>query len=285
MAVVELYYKIPAALDQWEIVKQREEMNDHQTVVHLVTQLLELSPMSVEFRRARANAYIHDNDILSAISDLRSVNKLTQDSTEGYYQIAQLLYDIGHATSALKEIRECLKLDPEHKDCFPFYKKVKKVEKALSSAEQSKEEKNYPDCVMTAESVLKHEKNVDMIIFGAKQLLCHCFTKDEEFAKALKYCTEAIEILKDPNVLCDRAEAHLGAEMYDDAIRDYQQAAELDEHSQRAKEGVEKARRLQKQSEKRDYYKILGVKRNASKQEIVKAYRKKREEVHGHRSG
>lgn len=274
------YNRIPAALDQWAIVKSREEMADYQTVIHLVTQLLELSPMSVDFRRARANAYIQENDILSAISDLRSVNKLTQDSTEGYYQIAQLLYDIGHATSALKEIRECLKLDPEHKDCFPFYKKVKKVEKALSNAEASRDSQQYTDCVASAEIALKHEKSVHMIIFGAKQLLCTCLTKDEEYTKAIKQCTEALNIFKDPNVLCDRAESHIGAELYDDAIRDYQAAIELDEHLQRAKEGVEKAKRLQKQSEKRDYYKILGVKRNASKQEIVKAYRKAAQKWH-----
>ncbi|KAL5274687.1 DNAJC3 family protein [Megaselia abdita] len=119
------YNRIPAALDQWKVVKTREAMNDYQTVIHLVSQLLELSPMSIEFRKARANAFIKENDILSAISDLRSVNKLTQDSTDGYFQIAQLLYDIGHATSALKEIRECLKLDPENKNCFPLYKKTK----------------------------------------------------------------------------------------------------------------------------------------------------------------
>lgn len=64
------------------------------------------------------------------------------------------------------------------------------------------------------------------------------------------------------------------------AVMDFQAALEMDEHLQRAKEGIERARKLQKQAERRDYYKILGVKRTATKQEIVKAYRKAAQKWH-----
>jgi DnaJ family protein C protein 3 len=39
------------------------------------------------------------------------------------------------------------------------------------------------------------------------------------------------------------------------------------------KDGLHRAQNLLKQSQKRDYYKILGVKRTASTKEINKAYR------------
>ena len=57
------------------------------------------------------------------------------------------------------------------------------------------------------------------------------------------------------------------------ALNDFQKAKSIDENLSRAKEGIEKAQKLKKQASKRDYYKILGVKRNASKREIQKAYR------------
>lgn len=57
------------------------------------------------------------------------------------------------------------------------------------------------------------------------------------------------------------------------AIRDYDEALQINPELKRAKEGKSKAQKVQKQSEKRDYYKILGVGRSAKKQEIVKAYR------------
>lgn len=60
---------------------------------------------------------------------------------------------------------------------------------------------------------------------------------------------------------------------YISAIHDYKEALEIESGYQRAEEGIKRAQKLQKQSEKRDYYKILGVSRNANKQEITKAYR------------
>lgn len=57
------------------------------------------------------------------------------------------------------------------------------------------------------------------------------------------------------------------------AIREFNKALELDRDYQRAVNGLKRAQKLQKISEKRDYYKILNVKRTATKQEIIKAYR------------
>lgn len=48
---------------------------------------------------------------------------------------------------------------------------------------------------------------------------------------------------------------------YFSAIRDYETAAKHSENDRQIKEGLERAQRLLKQSKKRDYYKILGVKR------------------------
>ena len=44
-------------------------------------------------------------------------------------------------------------------------------------------------------------------------------------------------------------------------MKDYQQAQNIDAESQRVQEGLKKAQKLLKQSNSRDYYKILGVRR------------------------
>lgn len=211
-----LHSRIQPARDQWIYVENAMAANDHQYSITLLTQLLEISPWSKLLRETRAECYIAENDILAAISDLRSVNRLSQDSTDGYFKIADLLYQLGHASDALKEIRECLKLDPEHKLCFPFYKKVKKIEKALSDAQEYLENKEFDDCIEAVDKVIRLETEVPMIIFSAKQLSCSCHVKGEMYTAAIKKCREALDIAKTPAVLCDRAEAYLESEMYDD---------------------------------------------------------------------
>lgn len=56
------------------------------------------------------------------------------------------------------------------------------------------------------------------------------------------------------------------------AVHDYEAAEKLSENDHRIKEGLERAQRLLKQSQKRDYYKILGVKRWALITGVVDVY-------------
>lgn len=210
------YQRLNPAREQWNFVQELMQNGDYATSVTLLTQLLEVSPWSAQFRESRGKCYIMIGDKIAAVSDFRSVNRLSQDSTAGYYKLSKLLYELGHVTDALKEIRECLKLDPEHKDCFPFYKKIKKIDKFLNDAEQYSEQKDFKSCIESAEKVIKNEAEIPMVIFSARQYLCSCSNKEEQYTQAINHCKEALNIYKDPNVLCDKAEALIGAEMYDD---------------------------------------------------------------------
>ena len=100
-------------------------------------------------------------------------------------------------------------------------------------------------------------------------------------AEARKSCSEAIKIRGDEaRLFCDRADAHLAEDNYDEAVNDFRKALDIDEDFGRAKEGLATAQKRQKQASKRDYYKILGVRRNASKKDITKAYRKLAQQWH-----
>lgn len=276
----ELIHRIDPARETLNYAEANYNEGNYPMAVHLLTQVIEVCPWAHEIRQLRAESHIKNGELMAAISDIRSATRLQTDFTQGYFRLSTLLYELGHATDALKEIRECLKLDPEHKDCFPFYKKIKKVEKFMSQAEANLESNNFQECIDDANKVLKNEDKMPMIVFTANQLLCTCYMKDEQTTHAIAACKSALEISQDPNVYCDRAEAYLQTDMFDDAIRDYKSALELDETFSRAKEGLQKAQKLQHQAEKRDYYKILGVKRTASKREITKAYRKAAQKWH-----
>lgn len=276
----ELINRIEPARETLNMAKDFYNQGNYQQAVNLLTHVIETCPWAHEIRQLRAESHIKNNDILAAISDIRSATRLQTDFTQGYFRLSTLLYELGHASDSLKEIRECLKLDPEHKDCFPFYKKIKKVEKFMTQADDAKNSNNFPECIENAEKVLKNENEMPMIVFNAKQLLCTCYMKDEQPGQAITACKEALAIAQDADVYCDRAEAYIQSDLFDDAIRDYKSALEMDEHNSRAKEGLQKAQKLQHQAEKRDYYKILGVKRTASKREIVKAYRKAAQKWH-----
>ncbi|KAF7485883.1 Hypothetical predicted protein [Marmota monax] len=228
-----------------------------------------------ELRELRAECFIKEGEPRKAISDLKATSKLKNDNTEAFYKISTLYYQLGDHELSLSEVRECLKLDQDHKRCFAHYKQVKKLNKLIESAEELIRDGRYTDATSKYESVMKTEPSIAEYTVRSKERICHCFSKDEKPVEAIRVCSEVLQIEPDNvNALKDRAEAYLIEEMYDEAIQDYEAAQEHNENDQQIREGLEKAQRLLKQSQKRDYYKILGVKRNAKKQEIIKAYRK-----------
>ncbi|XP_050455607.1 dnaJ homolog subfamily C member 3 [Cataglyphis hispanica] len=253
---------------------------DHATAVQQITRILEVCPWSSNLREQRAESYNLLGDYMSAISDIRSTTKLLSDNTKGFFKLSTWLYRLGQVDEALKEIRECLKLDPDHKECFPFYKKIRKIYKLLEDARTALEDtKDYDACIESAERVLKQELN-ENIQFTAYHYLCKCYTGISDATHAINNCKKALQIRREPDLICDSAEAYLAGEMFDDAIREYKDALEIEPNMQRAKQGLQKAQQRQKLSESRDYYKILGVSRNANKRDIIKAYRKQAQKWH-----
>lgn len=106
--------------------------DDYANAIQLITEALEFSPWASSLYELRAEMHLANNDYMAAISDIKTTTKLQSDNTDGFLKLSKLLYKVGRATESLKSIRECLKLDPDHKECFPFYKKVKKIEKFLT---------------------------------------------------------------------------------------------------------------------------------------------------------
>lgn len=274
------YSKIYPIQEEIALAEQYVDAKEYAAAVDLISKIIETCPWSSYLRELRADCHSALGDMTAAISDIRSTTKLQSDNIAGFLKLSKLHYQRGDVEESLKEIRECLKLDPEHKDCFPFYKKVKKIDKLIQEMESATSNGDYSQCIEKAEKVLKADSSMPMITFLAKKKMCLCYLKSDQLSLSIQSCREALDIQKDPHILCDRAEAYINSEMFDDAIHDYHEALEVDEHLQKAKDGIQRAKKLQKQAEKRDYYKILGVRRTANKQEIIKAYRKMAQKWH-----
>uniref|UniRef100_A0A8C7YP94 DnaJ (Hsp40) homolog, subfamily C, member 3b n=1 Tax=Oryzias sinensis TaxID=183150 RepID=A0A8C7YP94_9TELE len=240
-----------------------------------------ISPWDPDLRELRAECYVRTGEPQKAIQDLTPTTKLRNDNRAAFLKLSLLHYSLGQHHESLNHVRECLKLDQDDKDCFNHYKQVKKLSKQLDSAEELILEERYQDAIDKYESVMKTESDVTFYTNLAKERICFCFVKLNLVSEAIDVCSEAHQ--RDPRnakILRDRAEAYILNQDYEKAVEDYQEAREFDGDSNDIKEGLERAQKLLKVSQKRDYYKILGVSRSANKQEIIKAYRKLAQQWH-----
>lgn len=249
--------------------------NDFHPAIELLGEAIEISPWDVGLREMRAECYEAVGMYQSAISDIKMTSRLVNDNTEAFMRMSLLYYFLGEESDSLREIRECLRLDPDHKECFPHYKKVKKLDKQLRSAEEHMDNGRYAEAAEKLLSSLSTEGEIPQFLLRIREKLCHCYYRLDNYSAGMEWCGLALEL--DPenmDVLCDRAELFISHQEYEEAIKDYQTANGVENHPRKVDEGLQKAQRLLKQSQKRDYYKILGVSRTASKSEVTKAYRK-----------
>ncbi|KAL3124072.1 hypothetical protein niasHT_004661 [Heterodera trifolii] len=258
------------------------DSRDYVSAEQMFNDAIEHCQWDAELHRKRSRCRLARGDTQNAIADIRAVARLVPDSTETFLELSQIYYEIGDVENAMGQIRECLHLNPEHKQCFPFYKKIKKLTKMRQDLEKSVQDEKWMDCLEKAKSVLRFEREVDQIQMDVYKHTCKCNVKLGHVAEAIQECTEVLKYgdENDLDVLLDRGEAFLENEQYEKAVEDFQKAVNAHEGSRRAKEQLNRAQKLLKLSKKKDYYKILGVRRNADKRQIMKAYRKLAQQWH-----
>jgi DnaJ family protein C protein 3 len=97
----------------------------------------------------------------------------------------------------------------------------------------------------------------------------------QNYAKSKPWCDEALTLNEHSLYgLLSRAQAHMRAENFDAAISDYNTAKEHHPGAQQISKLLQNAQIELKRSKTKDYYKVLGLTRDADELQIKSAYRK-----------
>ncbi|TNN43969.1 DnaJ subfamily C member 3 [Liparis tanakae] len=113
---------------------------DYETAAAQLDTVIETCVWDAASREMRAECFILMGETGKAINDLKAASKLKNDNTQAFYKLSSIYYNLGDHEMSLTEVRECLKLDPDHKQCYSHYKQVKKLNKQIRSAEELIEE-------------------------------------------------------------------------------------------------------------------------------------------------
>ena len=169
---------------------------------------------------------------------------------------------------AVQHYKEGLKMDPEHKECKVGHKQTKNLLKKVNRGDSAMAEGKFSEAIEYWNDAIKMDDEHHVFIAPTLINIANAYSKANNHDEAVNTCNLAINIEETSEALFCLSDVYTNAEKYQEAIRPLQRASELKPDDQSIRQKIQKAEAALKQSKSKNYYKILGISRNADQKEV-----------------
>ncbi|KAI2017637.1 hypothetical protein LOZ48_006841, partial [Ophidiomyces ophidiicola] len=187
----------------------------------------------------------------------------------------RLFYLQGDNEQAIKHFKRALSLDPDSTQTVKYLRMVQKLLRTKEQGNTAFKAKRYREAISLYTAGLEIDPSNKDINSKLLQNRAQAHVNLNEYEKAIEDCTKALAL--DPaysKAKRVRAKAYGGTGDWEKAVNELKSIAESSPGEKGIQEEIRNAEWELKKSQRKDYYKILGVDKTATEQEIKKAYRK-----------
>lgn len=281
-----------------KLAEDAEKAGDWETCVTQAGTAIFVAGTALDLRQRRARCRFERGEVVEGVSDLNHVLQMNSALTEPHLKIAAMtFYSLGETEKGITAISKCLHNDPDNKACAKLRKSQKAIERTLKKFNALVEKRQFASAVKllvrqgdedpgllqevkddTAsfrEAGYIHPRASNGLYGNLVERTCEAYTEMNNLKKAEPYCEEALTY--NPNclpALLSKAQRQIDADDFELAISTLNTAKEAHGNSQKVQELLQKAQTLLKRSKQKDYYKVLGVTRDADERDIKRAFRK-----------
>ncbi|KAI1653168.1 hypothetical protein F4813DRAFT_400300 [Daldinia decipiens] len=226
----------------------------------------------------RGNAYLKmggANSLGEAQNVAMSILRQNNLDPEALVLRGRALYAQGENDKAITHFRKALSCDPDFKEGVKWLRIVQRLDRMKEEGNTEYKAGRWQaafDKYSAALEVDPANRGTNSKLYQNRAL---CRLKLKQFAEAIADCDRAFNL--DPSYIKARktkANALGQAERWEDAVREWKSIQELDPEDRSIVKEIRRAELELKKSQRKDYYKILGVGKDADESAIKKAYRK-----------
>ncbi|KAF2503235.1 TPR-like protein [Lophium mytilinum] len=274
------------AVSMKQHIKQAEELLRTGTSGSMVIHALDQAERGLGFtaekprkwRLMRGEAYLKMGNV-NALGDAMNVvisllQKNAQDP-DALVLRGRIYYAQGDNDSAIKHFRRALDCDPDFTAAVKYLRMVQKLDRMKEEGNASFKAGRLQEAVSKYTGALE----VDPLNKGTNSKILQnralCYTRLKNYTGAIADCTRALEL--DPTYTKARktkAKALGESGNWEEAVRDLKAIYEANPQEPGMAKEIRNAELELKKSKRKDYYKILGIEKDATETEIKKAYRK-----------
>jgi len=271
--------QVKTAQQHADSAEQSYGKNDFRRVIFCMDRCIELSPECSKFRVLKA-------ECLALLKRYQEAQEIANDmlrwdsmNADAIYVRGLCLYYQDSIDKAFQHFTQVLRLAPDHIKARGVYRKAK-----LLAAKKDEGNNAFRVGKLTdAHGLYTEALAIDPLnVFTNSKLYNNRATvlaRQNKLDEAIKDCNEAIRLDSTyVKAYMRRAKCYADSELHDEAVRDYQKIFDMDK-TRENKKLLGEAKLELKKSKRKDYYKILAITKQATPEEIKKAY-KKRAMVH-----
>uniref|UniRef100_A0A7N6AJC7 J domain-containing protein n=1 Tax=Anabas testudineus TaxID=64144 RepID=A0A7N6AJC7_ANATE len=251
------------------------EKRDFRKVVYCMDRALALASACHRFKILKSECLALLGRYPEAQSVASDILRMDSTNADALYVRGLCLYYEDCIDKAVQFFVQALRMAPDHEKARLACRNAKALKSKKEEGNQAFKNNNYEAAYQLYTEALKIDPN--NIKTNAK-LYCNRATAGAKLNKlnqAIEDCTSAIK-LDDTYIKAylRRAQCYMDTEQYEEAVRDYEKVYQTEKTSDH-KHLLKMAQLELKKSKRKDYYKVLGVGKNATDDEIKKAYRKR----------
>ncbi|GKV05657.1 hypothetical protein SLEP1_g17643 [Rubroshorea leprosula] len=237
--------------------------------------VLVFSPACAKAKLLKVRLLLAAKDYTGAISETGYILREDENNLEALLLRGRAYYYLADHDVAQRHYQKGLRLDPEHGELKKAYFGLKNLLKKTKSAEDNVNKGKLRLAVEDFKGALALDPNHLAHNVHLHLGLCKVLVKLGRGKDALSCCSEALNIDGElTEALVQRGEAKLLTEDWEGAVEDLQAAAQKSPQDMSIREALMRAEKALKMSQRKDWYKILGVSKTASISEIKRAYKK-----------
>ncbi|KAH6654562.1 hypothetical protein BKA67DRAFT_282937 [Truncatella angustata] len=236
------------------------------------------APKPRKWQLMRGSAYLKMggvNSLGEAQNVAMSLLRYNNSDPEALVLRGRALYAQGDNDKAIQHFRKAISGDPDYRDAVKYLRIVQKLDRMKEEGNTDYKAGRWQaafDKYTQALEVDPTNRGTNSKLYQNRAL---CRIKLKQYDEAIADCEKAISL--DSSYMKARktkANALGQAERWEDAVKEWKAIQEMDPEDRNIAKEIRRAELELKKAQRKDYYKILGVSKDASDSEIKKAYRK-----------